>query len=82
MGRCYRSSEIKVPETRLEREPMTEFTSTEVDLQTLITTQSQQLTNANLTIIALNRVVRELGEEIAELSVALKPEKKSAERKA
>ena len=56
---------------------MTEFTSTEADLQTLITTQSQQLTNANLTIIALNRVVRELEVEVAEL----KPEKKSAERK-
>ena len=56
---------------------MTEFTSTEADLQNLITTQSQQLTNANLTIIALNRVVRELEAELAEL----KPEKKSAERK-
>ena len=57
---------------------MTEFTSTEADLQNLIATQSQQLTNANLTIIALNRVVRELEVEIAEL----KPEKKAAERKA
>ena len=57
---------------------MTEFTSTEADLQNLITTQSQQLTNANLTIIALNRVVRELEVEIA----GLKPEKKAAERKA
>jgi len=56
---------------------MTEFTSTEADLQNLIATQSQQLTNANLTIIALNRVVRELEDEIA----ILKPEKKSAERK-
>ena len=56
---------------------MTEFTSTEADLQTLITTQSQQLTNANLTIIALNRVVRELEAEVA----GLKPEKKAAERK-
>ena len=56
---------------------MTEFTSTEADLQTLIATQSQQLTNANLTIIALNRVVRELEDELA----GLKPEKKSAERK-
>ena len=56
---------------------MTEFTSTEADLQNLITTQSQQLTNANLTIIALNRVVRELEVELA----GLKPEKKSAERK-
>ena len=56
---------------------MTEFTSTEADLQNLITTQSQQLTNANLTIIALNRVGRELEVEVAEL----KPEKKSAERK-
>ena len=56
---------------------MTEFTSTEADLQNLITTQSQQLTHANLTIIALNRVVRELEAEVAEL----KPEKKSAERK-
>ena len=56
---------------------MTEFTSTEADLQNLITPQSQQLTNANLTIIALNRVVRELEVEVAEL----KPEKKSAERK-
>ena len=56
---------------------MTEFTSTEADLQNLITTQSQQLTNANLTIIALNRVVRELEVELAEL----KPEKKAAERK-
>ena len=56
---------------------MTEFTSTEADLQNLIATQSQQLTNANLTIIALNRVVRELEAELAEL----KPEKKSAERK-
>ena len=50
---------------------MTEFTSTEADLQNLITTQSQQLTNANLTIIALNRVVRELEVELSEL----KPEK-------
>ena len=56
---------------------MTEFTSTEADLQNLITTQSQQLTNANLTIIALNRVVRELEVEVA----GLKPEKKSGERK-
>ena len=56
---------------------MTEFTSTEADLQNLIATQSQQLTNANLTIIALNRVVRELEVEVA----GLKPEKKSAERK-
>jgi phage shock protein A len=56
---------------------MTEFTSTEADLQTLIATQSQQLTNANLTIIALNRVVRELEAELTEL----KPEKKAAERK-
>jgi phage shock protein A len=56
---------------------MTEFTSTEADLQNLITTQSQQLTNANLTIIALNRVVRELEAEVA----GLKPEKKSTERK-
>ena len=57
---------------------MTEFTSTEADLQNLIATQSQQLTNANLTIIALNRVVRELEAELA----GLKPEKKAAERKA
>jgi len=49
---------------------MTEITSTEADLQNLITTQSQQLTNANLTIIALNRVVRELEVEVA----GLKPE--------
>jgi hypothetical protein len=56
---------------------MAEITSTEVDLQTLITTQAQQLTNANLTIIALNRVVRELEVEVA----GLKPEKKSAEKK-
>ena len=56
---------------------MTEFTSTEADLQNLIATQSQQLTNANLTIIALNRVVRELEAELA----GLKPEKKAAERK-
>ena len=56
---------------------MPEITSTESDLQNLITTQSQQLTNANLTIIALNRVVRELEAELA----GLKPEKKSAERK-
>ena len=56
---------------------MTGITSTEADLQNLIATQSQQLTNANLTIIALNRVVRELEDELA----GLKPEKKSAERK-
>ena len=56
---------------------MTEITSTEIDLKNLITTQSQQLANANLTIIALNRVVRELEAELA----GLKPEKKSAERK-
>ena len=56
---------------------MAEITSTEADLQALITTQAQQLTNANLTIIALNRVVRELEAELA----GLKPEKKSAERK-
>ena len=56
---------------------MTEFTSTETDLQTLITTQAQQLTNANLTIIALNRIVSELEVELA----GLKPEKKSAEKK-
>jgi len=56
---------------------MTEFTSTEADLQNLIATQSQQLTNANLTIIALNRVVRELEAELA----GLKPEKKAAEKK-
>ena len=56
---------------------MTEFTSTEADLQTLITTQSQQLTNANLTIIALNRVVRELEAELA----GLKPGTKAAEKK-
>jgi hypothetical protein len=47
---------------------MTEFTSTEADLQNLIATQSQQLTNANLTIIALNRVVRELEDEVAILN--------------
>jgi hypothetical protein len=60
---------------------MTEFTSTEADLQNLIATQSQQLTNANLTIIALNRVVRELEVEVAGLTatelLAHKPEKKS-----
>jgi len=56
---------------------MTEFTSTEADLQTLITTQSQQLTNANLTIIALNRVVRELEAELA----GLKPGTKATEKK-
>jgi len=56
---------------------MTEFTSTEADLQTLITTQAQQLTNANLTIIALNRVVRELEDELA----GLKPGTKAAEKK-
>ena len=56
---------------------MAEFTSTEVDLQTLITTQAQQLTDANLTIIALNRVVREL-----EVGVAgLKPGTKAAEKR-
>jgi len=64
---------------------MTEFTSTEADLQNLITTQSQQLTNANLTIIALNRVVRELEASIAELTatelLTHKPGTKSAERK-
>jgi hypothetical protein len=56
---------------------MTEFTSTEADLQNLITTQSQQLTNANLTIIALNRVVRELEAELA----GLKPGTKATEKK-
>ena len=64
---------------------MTEFTSTEADLQTLITTQSQQLTNANLTIIALNRVVRELEASIAELTatelLTHKPGTKAAEKK-
>ena len=50
---------------------MPEITSTEADLQNLIATQSQQLTNANLTIIALNREVRELEDELA----GLKPEK-------
>jgi len=56
---------------------MTEFTSTEADLQNLIATQSQQLTNANLTIIALNRVVGELEVELA----GLKPETKAADKK-
>ena len=56
---------------------MTEFTSTEADLQNLIATQSQQLTNANLTIIALNRVGRELEAELA----GLKPGTKAAEKK-
>jgi phage shock protein A len=56
---------------------MPEITSTEADLQNLIATQSQQLTNANLTIIALNRVVRELEDEIA----VLKPGTKAAEKK-
>jgi len=56
---------------------MENLTTTEEDLQNLIATQSQQLTNANLTIIALNRAVRELEAEVAEL----KPEKKAAERK-
>ena len=56
---------------------MTEFTSTEADLQNLIATQSQQLTNANLTIIALNRVVNELEAEVA----ILKPEKQAVEKK-
>jgi F420-0:gamma-glutamyl ligase len=64
---------------------MPEITSTEVDLQTLITTQAQQLTNANLTIIALNRVVRELEGEVAELTatelLAHKPGTKAAEKK-
>ena len=56
---------------------MPEITSTEIDLKNLIATQSQQLANANLTIIALNRIVRELEIEVA----GLKPEKKSSERK-
>ena len=56
---------------------MTGITSTEADLQNLITTQSQQLTNANLTIIALNRVVRELEAELA----GLKPGTKATEKK-
>jgi phage shock protein A len=56
---------------------MENLTTTEADLQNLIATQSQQLTNANLTIIALNRAVRELEDEIA----GLKPEKKAAEKK-
>jgi len=56
---------------------MAEITSTEADLQALITTQAQQLTNANLTIIALNRVVRELEVEVA----GLKPGTKAAEKK-
>ena len=64
---------------------MTEFTSTEADLQNLIATQSQQLTNANLTIIALNRMVRELEAEIAGLTatelLAQKPGTKAAEWK-
>ena len=56
---------------------MTEFTSTEADLQTLITTQSQQLTNANRPFLALIRVVRELEVEVA----GLKPGTKAAEKK-
>ena len=56
---------------------MAQLTTTDADLQTLVSSQAQQLTNANLTIIALNRVVNELEDEIAEL----KPEKKAAERK-
>ena len=56
---------------------MENLTTTEADLQTLVGSQAQQLTNANLTIIALNRAVRELEAEVAEL----KPEKKAAERK-
>ena len=56
---------------------MENLTTTEADLQNLVGSQAQQLTNANLTIIALNRAVRELEDEIAEL----KPEKKAAERK-
>jgi phage shock protein A len=56
---------------------MENLTTTEADLQNLIATQSQQLTNANLTIIALNRAVRELEAELTEL----KPEKKAAEKK-
>ena len=56
---------------------MENLTTTEEDLQTLVGSQAQQLTNANLTIIALNRAVRELEEEIA----GLKPEKQAAEKK-
>jgi len=56
---------------------MAQLTTTDADLQTLVASQAQQLTNANLTIIALNRVVNELEVEVVEL----KPEKKAAERK-
>ena len=55
---------------------MAQLTTTDVDLQTLVGSQAQQLTNANLTIIALNRVVNELEAEVA----GLKPEKKVAEK--
>ena len=56
---------------------MAQLTTTDADLQTLVSSQAQQLTNANLTIIALNRVVNELEAEIA----ILKPEKQVAEKK-
>ena len=55
---------------------MAQLTTTDVDLQTLVTSQAQQLTNANLTIIALNRVVNELEAEVA----ILKPEEKPAKK--
>ena len=56
---------------------MAQLTTTDADLQALVGSQAQQLTNANLTIIALNRAVRELEAEVAEL----KPEKQAAEKK-
>ena len=56
---------------------MAQLTTTDADLQTLVASQAQQLTNANLTIIALNRVVNELEAEIA----ILKPDKQVAEKK-
>ena len=60
---------------------MTGITSTEADLQNLITTQSQQLTNANLTIIALNRVVRELEAEVAELNPEKAEDRRNQKRR-
>ena len=56
---------------------MAQLTTTDADLQTLVASQAQQLTNANLTIIALNRVVNELEAEI----FILKPDKQVAEKK-
>jgi len=59
---------------------MAELKVTETDLRNLVQSQANEVTNGQLTIVALNRVVRELEAEILELKpveAAAEPAKKA-----